>query len=129
MTEFIANFFKIKENNTTIKTELLAGLTTFFTMSYLFILSPKILSSAGLDFSSTLTITALFIFIGCIFMGFFANKPYAVAPFLGETAFIAFTICSTTCEIEVGSILFFPWKKPLKQDIKDTAKTDGDSAL
>ncbi len=95
MTEFISKFFKIKEKNTTIKTELLAGLTTFFTMSYLFILSPKILASAGLDFSSTLTITALFIFIGCIFMGFFANKPYAVAPFLGETAFIAFTICST----------------------------------
>ena len=93
--EYIAKFFKIEENNTTIKTELLAGLTTFFTMSYLFILSPKILASAGLDFSSTLTITALFIFIGCMLMGLFANKPYAVAPFLGETAFIAFTICST----------------------------------
>ncbi len=95
MMEYIAKFFKIEENNTTIKTELLAGLTTFFTMSYLFILSPKILASAGLDFSSTLTITALFIFIGCMLMGLFANKPYAVAPFLGETAFIAFTICST----------------------------------
>lgn len=93
--EYFEKIFKLKENNTTFKTELLAGLTTFFTMSYLFILSPKILATAGLDFSSTLTITALFIFIGCMLMGLFANKPYAVAPFLGETAFIAFTICST----------------------------------
>lgn len=91
--ELLEKFFKLKENETTIKTELLAGLTTFFTMSYLFILSPKILASAGLDFASTLTITGLFVFIGSLIMGLYTNKPYAVAPFLGETAFIAFTIC------------------------------------
>lgn len=90
--EFIENFFKLKENNTTFKTELLAGLTTFFTMSYLFVLSPKILTNAGLDFTSTLTTTALLIFICSIIMGLYANRPYAVAPFLGETAFIAYTI-------------------------------------
>lgn len=92
---FFEKIFKLKENNTNIKTELLAGLTTFFTMSYLFILSPKILATAGLDFASTLTVTALFIFIGSTIMGLLANKPYAVAPFLGETAFIAFTICAS----------------------------------
>lgn len=90
----IEKIFKLKENNTNVKTELLAGLTTFFTMSYLFILSPKILATTGLDFASTLTITALLVFIGSIIMGLYANKPYAVAPFLGETAFIAYTVCA-----------------------------------
>lgn len=90
----IERFFKLEENNTNIKTELLAGLTTFFTMSYLFILSPKILATTGLDFTETITVTALLVFIGSIIMGLYTNKPYAVAPFLGETAFIAFTICA-----------------------------------
>lgn len=94
MMNFCEKFFKLKENNTNVKTELLAGLTTFFTMSYLFILSPKILATTGLDFASTLTVTGLFVFIGSLIMGLYANKPYAVAPFLGETAFIAFTICA-----------------------------------
>jgi len=85
--------FKLKEYNTNIKTEVIAGLTTFFTMSYLFVLSPKILENAGLDFGVTLTITALVVFIGSTLMALIANKPYAVAPLLGETAFIAYTIC------------------------------------
>ncbi len=93
--DIIEKIFKLKENNTNIKTELLAGLTTFFTMSYLFILSPKILEYAGLNFASTITVTALIAFIGSSLMAFLANKPYAVAPFLGETAFIAFTVVGT----------------------------------
>ena len=72
---FIENIFKIKENNTTVKTEILAGITTFFTMSYLYVLSPKILENAGLEFGSTLTVTALIAFIGSILMAFIANKP------------------------------------------------------
>ena len=88
----IEKIFKLKENETTIKTEILAGFTTFFTMSYLFVLSPKILTGAGLEFTSTLTITAILVFICSTIMGLFANKPYAVAPFLGETAFITYTI-------------------------------------
>ncbi len=87
--------FKIKENDTTVKTEIMAGLTTFFTMSYLFILSPKILETAGLNFETTVTVTSLIIFIGCMIMGFVANKPYAVAPFLGETAFASYTVVAT----------------------------------
>lgn len=93
--EYLEKLFKLKENNTTFKTEILAGLTTFFTMSYLFVLSPKILAGAGLDFTATLTITALLIFLCSTLMGLYANKPYAVAPFLGETAFIAYTIVGT----------------------------------
>lgn len=89
---FLENVFKIKENRTNIKTELFAGLTTFFTMSYLFVLSPKILEKAGLDFGITLTVTGIVVFLSCIYMGLIANKPYALAPFIGETAFISYTM-------------------------------------
>ncbi len=93
--EFLEKIFKLEEKGTTVKTELLAGLTTFFTMSYLLILSPKLLEYTGLDFSSTLTVTALLVFICSIIMAFVANRPYAVAPFLGETAFISLTVVSS----------------------------------
>lgn len=91
----LEKIFKFKENNTNIKTELFAGLTTFFTMSYLFVLSPKILEHAGLDFNITLTVTGLVVFLSCLAMGLIANKPYALAPFIGETAFISYTMVST----------------------------------
>ena len=65
--ELLEKIFKLKENNTNVKTEILAGLTTFFTMSYLFILTPKILATTGLDFTSTLTATVLFIFLTSVF--------------------------------------------------------------
>ncbi len=93
--DILEKFFKLKDNNTTVKTELLAGLTTFFTMSYLLVLSPKLLEFSGMELLPSLTVTALVTFICSIIMGFVANKPYAVAPFLGETAFIAYTITGT----------------------------------
>lgn len=86
--------FHLKENKTNIKTEILAGFTTFFTMSYLLVLSPKLLEAAGMNQGSSLTVTAIIVFICSFLMAFIANKPYAVAPLLGETAFIAYTICS-----------------------------------
>ena len=90
--EILEKLFKLQQNGTNIKTEIIAGLTTFFTMSYLLVLSPKLLEYSGLELGSSLTITALIVFICSIIMALIANKPYAVAPFLGETAFIAFTI-------------------------------------
>ncbi len=92
--ELIEKIFKLKKNNTSIKTELIAGLTTFFTMAYLLIISPKILEITGLNITSTVSVTAITVFIGSLLMAFIANKPYAVAPFLGETAFIAYIIVS-----------------------------------
>ena len=89
------DIFKLKENNTNIKTEIMAGLTTFFTMSYLFVISPQLLAGAGLDLASSITVTALITFIGSILLAFIANKPYAIAPFLGETAFISYTVVGT----------------------------------
>ena len=90
--DILDKLFKLKDNKTTVKTEIIAGLTTFYTMSYLLILSPKLLKYAGIELSSAITATAIITFISCILMAFIANKPYAAAPFLGETAFIAFTI-------------------------------------
>ncbi len=90
--DILEKLFKLHQNETNIKTEIIAGLTTFFTMSYLLVLSPKLLEYSGLELGSSLTITALIVFICSIIMALIANKPYAVAPFLGETAFIAFTI-------------------------------------
>ncbi len=90
--DILEKIFKLHQNGTNIKTEIIAGLTTFFTMSYLLVLSPKLLEYSGLELGSSLTITALIVFICSIIMALIANKPYAVAPFLGETAFIAFTI-------------------------------------
>lgn len=90
--DILEKLFKLHQNGTNIRTEIIAGLTTFFTMSYLLVLSPKLLEYSGLELGSSLIITALFVFICSIIMALIANKPYAVAPFLGETAFIAFTI-------------------------------------
>lgn len=90
--DILEKLFKLHQHETNIKTEIIAGLTTFFTMSYLLVLSPKLLEYSGLELGSSLTITALIVFICSIIMALIANKPYAVAPFLGETAFIAFTI-------------------------------------
>ena len=88
------DIFKLKDNNTTVKTEFIAGLTTFFTMSYLFVLSPKLLETAGLNFSASISVTGIVTFLSCLIMSLIANKPYAVAPLLGETAFISYTICN-----------------------------------
>lgn len=90
--KILEKIFDLKNNNTTIKTEIIAGITTFFTMSYLFVISPKILSSIGLDFGQLITVTAITVFVCSLVMAFIANKPYAVAPFIGETAFIAYTL-------------------------------------
>ena len=86
------NFFNFKELNTNYKTEILAGLTTFATMSYILIVNPKILSSAGLPFEASITATILAAFFGCMLMGLYAKRPFAVAPYVGEVAFIAYTV-------------------------------------
>ncbi len=87
--------FQLENNNTNIRKELLAGFTTFFTMSYLLILSPKILANTGLNFDILISITAITVFICCLLMGFIANKPFATGPFLGDSAFISYTLVLT----------------------------------
>ncbi|MDD3613735.1 MAG: NCS2 family permease [Eubacteriales bacterium] len=81
--------FKLKENKTNVRTELLAGIVTFMTMAYILIVNPNILSEAGMDWGAVFTATALAAAIACIAMAFFANYPVALASGMGLNAFFA----------------------------------------
>ncbi|MCF7945007.1 MAG: NCS2 family permease [Spirochaetia bacterium] len=84
--------FKLKEHKTTVRTEVLAGLTTFLTMAYILIVNPVILSETGMDFGALFTATALAAAFGTLVMAFFANLPFALAPGMGLNAFFAYTV-------------------------------------
>ncbi len=86
-------FFKLKENGTDVKTEVIAGLTTFMTMAYILAVHPNILSVAGMDKQALLIATALAAFVGTILMALLANYPFALAPGLGLNAYFAYTVC------------------------------------
>ncbi len=84
--------FKLKQHNTTISTEIIAGFTTFMTMAYILAVNPGILSTTGMDFGNVFTATALSAVIATLVMGFYANMPFALAPGMGLNAFFAFTV-------------------------------------
>ncbi|MDU7253814.1 MAG: NCS2 family permease, partial [Clostridium sp.] len=86
------NYFKLKENGTTFKTEILAGITTFMTMAYILVVNPGILSQGGMDFGAVFTATALSAAIATMLTGLYAKLPFAQAPGMGLNAFFAFTI-------------------------------------
>lgn len=88
-------FFKLKENGTNVRTEVVAGLTTFMTMAYILAVNPNILSASGMDPNAILTATALASFLGCMCMALLANYPFALAPGLGLNAYFAYTICGS----------------------------------
>jgi len=89
---FLDKLFHLKENHTTVKTEVMAGVTTFMTMAYILAVNPSIMSAAGMDKGALLTATALASFIGTVLMALFANYPFALAPGMGLNAFFAFTV-------------------------------------
>ncbi len=80
-------------NRTTLARETVAGLTTFTTMSYIVVVNPAVLSAAGIPEGPSFVATALVATVGCYLMAFYANRPFAIAPYMGENAFIAFTVC------------------------------------
>ena len=86
------NFFKLKEHNTDVKTEILAGITTFMTMAYILVVNPDILSAAGMDKGGVFTATALSAAIATFAMALYAKLPFALAPGMGLNAFFAFTV-------------------------------------
>ena len=96
--------FKLKENNTTVKTEILAGITTFMTMAYILAVNPSILSAAGMDQGAVFTATVLASFLGTVCMALFANYPFALAPGMGLNAYFAYT---------VGLGMGYPWQAAL----------------
>ncbi|AJD90603.1 guanine permease [Jeotgalibacillus malaysiensis] len=91
--------FHLKENNTTVKTELLAGFTTFMTMVYIVVVNPIILSSAGVPFDQVFLATIIATVIGTLWMALMANYPIAIAPGMGLNAYFAFSVVGTNTNI------------------------------
>ncbi len=88
----LEKFFKLKENNTNVKTEVMAGITTFMTMAYILAVNPNILSVTGMDPQAILLATALASFLGTLLMALLANYPFALAPGMGLNAYFAYTV-------------------------------------
>jgi len=97
-------FFKIKENGSSVRTEILAGLTTFFAMAYILFVNPDILSQSGMEWGAVFLATIIASIIGTLIMGLVANVPYAQAPGMGLNAFFVYTVCSA---------LKFTWQQAL----------------
>ena len=88
----LEKFFKLSENHTDAKTEILAGITTFMTMAYILAVNPSIMAATGMDSGAVFTATALAAFIGTLLMAIFANYPFALAPGMGLNAYFAYTV-------------------------------------
>ena len=110
----IGKFFHLNENHTSFKTEFLAGLTTFVSMSYILFVNPAVLGASGMNKGALFTATALSAAFTCIVMGVIANYPIASAPTLGLNAFFTYTVClgmhvkwqTALAAVFVASILF-----------------------
>ena len=100
----LEKFFKLKENGTNVSTEIMAGITTFFAMSYIIIVNPSILSQSGMEWGAVFLATIIAAIIGTLIMGLVANVPYAQAPGMGLNAFFVYTVCFG---------LGFTWKQAL----------------
>lgn len=99
-------FFGLKERETTLRTEILGGMTTFVTMAYIIVVNPAILSFAGIPQGPSTVATILAAAFGSLLMGFYANRPIAVAPYMGENAFIAFGLAAMGIgwQLRLGSV-------------------------
>lgn len=88
----LEKLFKLKENSTDVKTEILAGITTFMTMAYILAVNPTILAETGMDHGAVFTATTLAAMLGTLLMAFLANYPFALAPGMGLNAYFAYTV-------------------------------------
>jgi AGZA family xanthine/uracil permease-like MFS transporter len=109
VVHLLQKIFKLKESNTNIRTEALAGTTTFLTMSYIIFVQPAVLSTCGMDFGSVMVATCVASAIACIFMAFLANYPIALAPAMGHNFYFAFTVCGPVIAGGMG----YPWQVAL----------------
>ena len=104
MKNFLNSFFELKLNNTDIKSEIIAGLTTFLTMAYIIFVNPQIMEGSGMDKGAIFVGTCLAAAIACFVMGIFANWPIGLAPGMGLNAFFTYTVVG-----EMG----YPWEVAL----------------
>ncbi|MEK3887575.1 NCS2 family permease [Bacillus sp. FSL K6-3431] len=127
--------FKLKENNTTVKTEIIAGITTFLTMVYIVVVNPIILKDAGVPFDQVFTATIIATVIGTLWMALAANYPIAIAPGMGLNAYFAYSVVGTHdisyqvafSAVFVAGIIFVllsltPFRKMLIEAIPDNLK-------
>ena len=92
MIPILDRYFSLTQLGTTIRAEIIGGATTFVTMAYIIIVNPKILEAAGMPFGASMVATILSACFGTLLMGVYARRPFAIAPYMGENAFIAFTV-------------------------------------
>ncbi len=104
MKNYFKNYFEFSRHNTSYKQETLAGIATFMTMAYIIVVNPAILGAAGIPKAPSITATILAAAFGTLIMGFYAKRPFALAPYMGENAFIAFTVVN---------VLGCPWQTAL----------------
>ncbi len=104
MLKVIEDFFNLKNLNTNIRTEVLAGITTFMTMAYIIFVNPAMISQTGIDFGAAMMATCISAAVSTILMGLYANYPIALATGMGENAFFTYTVCLT---------LGIPWQVAL----------------
>ncbi len=109
----IERFFKLKENNTTVRTEVVAGVTTFMTMAYIIFVQPAILSQAGMDFGAVMTATCIASAVACFLMAILANYPIALAPAMGHNVYFTFVACPIIAHILGESSKVQPWQVAL----------------
>lgn len=106
---FLDRFFKLREKNTTVKTEVLAGLTTFIALAYIIFVNPNILSEAGIPKEAAIASTIWIAALSTLVMGVFANYPVALAPGMGLNAFFAYYVCGTLglhWTVALGAVFF-----------------------
>ncbi len=92
MQSRIANYFGLELAGTTFRREVLAGVTTFVTMSYIIAVNPAIMKAAGIPEGPSMVATVMTAVVGTLVMGLYANRPFAIAPYMGENAFVAYTV-------------------------------------
>lgn len=93
MFRLLEKLFHLKEHNTTVRTEIIGGVTTFFAMAYIIFVNPNMLSATGMDFIAVLVATCVAAAVGCFLTAFLANVPFAQAPGMGLNAFFTYTVC------------------------------------
>jgi AGZA family xanthine/uracil permease-like MFS transporter len=104
VNRWLDRVFELSRYHTTARREVVAGLTTFFTMAYIVAVNPAVLKSAGMPVGASLTATIVTAIAGTLLMGLYAKRPFAIAPYMGENAFIAFTVVQ---------VLGYTWQRAL----------------
>ena len=92
VADAIRKYFRFEQIHTGFRNEIIGGVTTFVTMAYIVILNPKILEAAGIPFGPSVVATIITAFLGTLAMGIYARRPFAIAPYMGENAFVAYTV-------------------------------------